>query len=202
VRTAALYVMAIGIFGAACVSAPLTGALGEGSAPSPSITAVDSAFPPKHAWVQISQAGYAALLLVAPGHSATLLYPSDSITNNQLSAGAHQLTFQLPDVLAQTDSVRLAPRARDTSGVSARPRTMRTRTMAPLPPTTPTYLLLVTSPQPLDYKRILEKTAGVSIPNIELEALNAVGKAIKSTIPSEPREWAGYYRLVELRRTR
>jgi hypothetical protein len=47
---------------------------------------------------------------------------------------------------------------------------------------------------------MIEKTAGVSIPNIETEALNAVGKAIKSTILSEPRELAGYYQRVELRR--
>jgi hypothetical protein len=62
--------------------------------------------------------------------------------------------------------------------------------------------LLVTSPKPLVYQRIIEKTAGVSIPLIDTEALNAVAKAIKATIPSEPRDWAGYYQRVELRRRR
>jgi hypothetical protein len=35
-----------------------------------------------------------------------------------------------------------------------------------------------------------------------MEALNAVAKAVKSTIPNEPREWGGYYQLVELKRNR
>jgi hypothetical protein len=69
-----------------------------------------------------------------------------------------------------------------------------------VPAATQTYLLLVTSPQPLSYQRIIEKTAGVSIPSIETEALNAVAKAIKSTIPSEPREISGYYQRIELRK--
>jgi hypothetical protein len=71
---------------------------------------------------------------------------------------------------------------------------------APISPTVPTYLLLVTSPRPLVYQRLIDKTAGVSIPMVDDEALNAVAKAIKSTIPEEPREWAGYYQRTELRK--
>ena len=76
------------------------------------------------------------------------------------------------------------------------------RSNVPIAPTTPTYFLLVTSPKPLVYQRIIEKTAGVSIPLVDTEALNAVAKAIKATIPSEPRDWAGFYQRVELRRRR
>jgi hypothetical protein len=187
----------------ACASAPTFGPLGEGTVANPRITNVDTAFPPRHVWVELQQPGYVALLLVAPGHSATLLYPRDSATNNELRAGTHQITFAVPDLMVESDSIQRA-RARDSvrAGAPGRARGTRTRTVQPIPPATPTYLLLVTSPQQLHYGRIVEKTLGVSIPNIDEEALNAVGKAIKSTIANEPRDWGGFYRLIELRRAR
>ena len=40
----------------------------------------------------------------------------------------------------------------------------------------------------------------MSIPSVELEALNAAAKAVKSTIQGEPREISGYYQRIELRR--
>jgi len=193
------------VFGAACASAPTAGPLGEGTVVHPGITFVDTAFPPRHAAVRLDQPGYVVLLLVAPGHSATLLFPADSVTPNQFPAGSHQIGYQIPGLLAETDSMRrerALPRQRDTSRLSTRARSSRTGTMAPLPSATPTFLLVVTSPQPLSHGRIMEKTVGVSIPLVETEALNAVGKAIKSTIANEPRDWAGFYRLIELRRQR
>jgi hypothetical protein len=185
---------------AACSKQATFGALGDSpTPPSPSrITAVDSALPPRHLTLHLDRQGYAVVVLVAPGHSATLLYPPDSASDNRLSAGDHVVRFQIPEMLVQTDSQRAAAmtRARD-SGFSAR-RT-RPRAVTPLMPTTPTYLLVVTSPQQLEFARVRERTVGVSIPLDDLEALNAVAKSIKSTISSEPREWAGYYQLVEIR---
>lgn len=183
-----------------CARQATFGPLGDSPTP-PSLTrivAVDSTRPPRHVALQLDRPGYAALILVAPGYSATLLYPADSATDNRLGAGTHTVRFQIPEVLVQTDSQRAAAiaRARD-SGFSAR-RT-QPRIMAPLLPTTPTYFLIVTSPQQLAYARVREKTAGVSIPLDDTEALNAVAKAVKSTLASEPREWAGYYQLVEIR---
>ena len=176
------------------------GPLGDSPAPpSPTrITAVDTARPPRHLSVQLDQAGYATVILVAPGHSATILYPADSATDNRLSAGSHTLRFQIPEGLVQTDSQRMAAitRARDT-GFSV--RRSRPRGITPLGPTTPTYLLVMTSPQQLSLARMREKTAGVTIPLEDLAALNAIAKAVKSTLPAEPREWAGYYQLVEIR---
>ena len=193
----------IGTFVSACVSTPVNGTLGEGPV-YPRITAVDSLHPPRSAWIEMDQPGYAAVLLVAPGHSATLLYPRDSLTNNKLTPGAHLISFQIPDLLVQTDSLR--PRRQQSDSALRNRGGMRAASRGagppPVPATTPTYLLLVTSPQPLSYQRIIEKTAGVSIPSIEAEALNAVAKAIKATIPSEPREVSGYYQHVELRKPR
>ena len=186
----------------ACASVPKAGPIGEApeTTTSPSrITAVDSGHPPRSVSVQLDQQAYTAVLLVAPGHSATLLYPPDSATDNRLAAGSHVLNVTVPPALLETDSARLAGliRARDSARVRTRGPTIR---QPALPPETPTYLLVVTSPQPLSFRRILDKTTGVSIPSQDLEALNAVGKAVKSTIETEPRAWNGFYQLITLRR--
>ena len=207
-RIVAVSLLPTAAFVISCASTPDVGPLGESVALRPPvITTVDTARPPHFVWVQMDQPAYAAVLLVAPGHSATLLYPREQFTSNQLTAGAHQLTFDVPDLFVSADSLRDAERASGRQRMDsinrarARRRTGTTQPSAmPISPLVPTYLLVITSPQPLVYQRIVDKTAGVSIPNIELEALNAVVKAVKSTLPDEPREWAGYYRRVDLRR--
>lgn len=193
-------VLSAGLFIAACATTPSRGALGEGSTAQPQIVSIDSAFPPRAVTARLSQPGYAALILVAPGHSATLLYPADSATNNRFSEGTHRIGFEVPSVLAETDSQRLQ-RIRDQQRSAPRSRTGTRRPIPPIPANAPAYLLLFTSPQPLQYSRMVDKTGGVSIPIADMEALNAVAKAIKSTIANEPRDWAGYYTPVTLRRT-
>lgn len=182
----------------ACASTPTGKAIGEGPMSRPTIVGVDSAFPPSAATVDLPQPGYAALFLVAPGHSATLLYPRDSATDNQLPSGRNRLTYAVLPALVETDSQRLA-RIREAQRTGVRTRASSRPGISVIPPTVPTYLLLVTSPQPLVYSKLVDKTAGVSIPNIDEEALNAVAKAAKATLANEPREWAGYYLPVELR---
>jgi hypothetical protein len=191
------------VFALACAKASTVGSLDGGSANYPSIMAVDSAHPPQSVSVKIDQDAYVVVLLVAPGHSATLLYPPDSVTDNHVTAGSHNLSFKIPSPLVRNDSAnaRVNDRNRqrfDTVGRSrSRSRTVGS-TLPPILANTPTYLLVITSPQQLSYTRVLDKTAGVSIPVIETEALSAVGKAVKSTLTQEPREWAGYYQLIAL----
>jgi hypothetical protein len=184
----------------ACVSTPNAGSLGEGSAKAPKIVGVDTAVPPRSASVQLEEPAWAALLLVAPGHSATLLYPPDSQTSNRLTAGATTLQFRIPDALVPSDSTVLIRRGREVRDTTLRTtrRPIPRDSERPIDPESPSYLLLVTSPQRLDFARIREKTTGVSLPVVESEALNAVGKTIKSTIVDEPRTWAGFYHRVDL----
>lgn len=211
--------MRIGVWGsmivmtsaAACASVPTAGVVGEGSSLRPRIVSVDTQYPPRFVSVELDQPGHVALLLVAPGHSASLLFPADSTADNRLSAGQHQLRVKIPGVLVQLDSLGVPDRAgrgraRVDSSILNPGRQRydtvgrRSTRMTPLPLNTPTYLLLVTSPKPLAYQRIVDRTAGVSIPTVESEALNAVAKAIKSTIADEPRDLAGYFQRIELRR--
>ena len=179
---------------AACVPTPTSGTTGDELPLGPRIVGVDTARSPGAATIQLDQSAYVALLLIAPGHSATLLYP-DSTTNNQLSAGVHRLSFTIPGPLVRIDTVR--PRLG-----SGRVQSRIQPGLSAIPPETPTYLLLLASPQELSYERLFEKTAGVSIPLLEDEALNAMTKAVKSTLPSEPRPLAGHYQLIELFRIR
>lgn len=179
----------------ACATAPRSGPLGEGFNLHPAITSIDTAHPPRSAWIELDQQNYAVLLLVTPGRGVTVLFPRDSNANNRLGAGAHQLTFNIPVPRSVTDSLnrtrRRTPERTDTlRSVAER------RASAPPVQLASTYLLLVASPQRLSYARVLEKTAGVSIPLEEMEALNAVAKAVKSTITAEPREWAAFYRTA------
>ena len=187
----------------ACASSPSAGTLGEGMGGAPKILAVDTGRPPRSVQVELGEPSYVAVLLVAPGHSATLLYPRDSATNNRFDAGSARVEFEVPGLLVRNDSSLAAQRRtqilRQDSVMRARQRSRGQRPQAqPLPPDTPTYLLLVTSPQQLSYQRLIDKTAGVSIPLVESEALNAVGKAIRSTLPAEPRTISAYYQLVDL----
>lgn len=174
----------------------------------PRIVAVDSATPPRSVSIQLDQPAYAAVLLVAPGHSATLLYPGDSLTENRLAAGASVVNFEIPEILVRNDSVTLWQRTRERQIQDSllrrrgRGRDPGRPGLTPLPPATAAYLMIVSSPQPLNYSRIIDKTAGVSIPLMESEALNAVGKAIKSTLLTEPREWSGTYQRIKLFRER
>lgn len=192
------------MLGTGCATDPRLGALGEGGVAEPRITAVDTTTPPRFATVQLDQEAYAALFLVAPGHSATLIFPADTMTDNQLGAGSHRLQFEVPTVLVETDSQRIE-RIREAQRRAGRRRSIPptgSAVVGPIPMSVTPYLLLLTSPQELDYRRMIERTAGVSIPTVDMEALNAVAKAIKGTLPSEPRSWAGYYTPLYLRGTR
>lgn len=196
-RTVAIIGASVGFVASACVSSPNAGPLGEGFNLHPAITSVDTAKPPQFAWVELDQQNYVALLLVQPGRGVTLLYPRDSSLDNQLSAGAHQLTFALTSGRALLDSLnrsrRRTPGREDTLRTIAEQRTPSS--MAAQPPDN--FLLFFSSPEQISYVRVHDKLTGVSIPTDDIEALNAVAKAVKSTLPTEPREWAAYYRLVD-----
>ena len=171
------------------------------------IVAVDTARPPSSMTVQLEEPAHVAVMLVIPGHSATLLYPRDSATDNRQPAGRSTITFTVPGLLARRDSGVVRQRQgmiRAQDSTIRRRRTVggsATNSPGPIPVDAVTYLLLVTSPQPLVYSRIFDRTAGVSIPSIDEEALNAVAKAVRATIP-EPRSISGYYEPIALTRDR
>lgn len=190
----------------ACKSAPKAGPLGEGFGGASRIVAVDSARPPRSLVVELGQPMHVALLLVIPGHSATLLHPRDSAADQRLDAGQSTVRFEVPAMLARRDSGALRPRQGMISAQDSAMRRRRTTSVGasapgPVPVNAATFLLLLASPQPLSPQRIIERTVGVSIPSLDDEALNAVAKAVRATLP-EPRALEGYYQLIELARPR
>jgi hypothetical protein len=197
--------IALALSASCAVPSLVGGPLGEGASDYPTITAVDtSTYPPKRMSIKLDKDAYAVLILVAPGHSASLLYPPDSTTDNRLAAGAHDIAFEVPAPLALSDSARLRrareERARADSAFSSRsrPTSPQGPAMRPIAIDATTYLLVVTSPQPLVYKRVLDKTAGWSIPVDDMQALNSVAKQVKATITNSPRDWSAAFHVVAL----
>jgi hypothetical protein len=187
----------------ACASAPTAGPLTEGFDGTSRIVSIDSARPPASVTVQLEEPAHVAVLLVIPGHSATLLFPRDSVTDTQRPAGQSTIAVEIPGMLVRRDSAG-GIRPRQTSGAAQdsmrRRRTVSSATMrgpGPVPLDAPAFMLLLTSTRPYEYHRVIDRTAGVSIPSIKEEALNAVAKAVRATLP-EPRRLTGYYQLVEL----
>lgn len=191
---------------ASCRSAPEAGPLGEGLGGTSRIVGADTARPPRSLAVQLEEPSYVAVLLVQPGYSATLLYPRDSATNNNHPAGQSTVPLMFPGQVVRRDSGAVNQR---TGAMRAQDSLIRRRgsaagvrsTAAPAPVNAAAFLLLLTSPQPLVYQRIIDRTAGVTIPNIDDEALHAVAKGVRATLP-EPRRLSGYYQIIELTRPR
>jgi len=203
VRTILRLVRVCAVLSAASCTKPVTfGPLAESTASSPAIASVDSAKPPRSLDVRLDADAWVVVLLVAPGHSATLLYPSDSLINNRLNAGVHALAFQIPPHLVPLDTAQLSRRRRSRAEPDSAARSRsRNSPGTPAPRLTgdnPAYLLVISAPGRLAWARVIDKTAGVSIPTVDLEALNAVGKAVKSTLTEDTRNWAGYYQQVTL----
>jgi hypothetical protein len=190
----------------ACASAPTAGPLTEGLGGTSRIAAVDTTRPPSSVTVQLDEPAHVAVLLVIPGHSATLLYPRDSAADTRRPAGQSTIAFEVPGLLARRDSGGIRQRP---GMVRAQDSTMRRRTTSgtgaigpgPVPIDAPAYLLLLASTRPYSYQRVIERTSGVSIPSIDEEALNAVAKAVRATIP-EPRTVTGFFQLIEIARDR
>lgn len=189
-----------------CKSAPDAGPLGEGLGGASRIVAADTARPLRSVAVQLEEPAYAAVLLVQPGYTATLVYPKDSAMNNQLPAGPSTVPLFLPQQVVRRDSGSALQRegmrrAQDSAIVRRGTAAGARATTAGPAAAAETFLLLLTSPQPLVYQRIIDRTGGVTIPNIQDEALHAVAKAVRATLP-EPRRLAGYFQLIQLARPR
>ena len=183
---------------AACQSAPTSGPLGEGLGGTSKIVATDTARPPRSVQVQLDEPAYVAVLLVRPGYNATLVYPRDSATDNRLPAGQSTVPLAVPELRARRDSGAARPQMTREDSVIRRRGTAGSRSTA-MPSASvvaPTLVLLLTSPQPLLYQRIIDRTAGVSIPNLDDEALHAVAKGVRATLP-EPRTLSGYFQSID-----
>jgi hypothetical protein len=192
---------------AGCASAPAVLHIGDAPDIGATLSLVDSASPPRNLEITLSQPAHVAVLLVVPGRGATLVYPRDtSLGPTHFLGGRHRVAAWYPG-RAVTASVDSTPRhAQDTLFDVRRPLPIdtvgrrRTRTgfgdqvedpRERQRNLTPSYLLLVATPAPLHPDVIRRRVEGVTIPLNESEALNAIGKLVRSTADPAAR-WAGH----------
>ena len=179
-------VLAAGAAGilAACASAK-PHVFGEFNDLSPRVAPVQGERIPQHLTVQLGRPANVAVFYVVPGRGSTLLFPQDSTASQYVEAGSH-LVQTAQAGMAMSDTSRLM---RIPAGGGARPQGGRTqnrggfgRDSLPMPMFNQRgYLLVFASQQPLAYKTLTSRVAGISIPIDDDDALNTVIKLIRET---------------------
>lgn len=197
---------------AACASSPPR-QYGQYSALQPRFTVLGKGGTrPDSLAIALSQPAYVAVLYVVPGVGSTLIYPTDSTTNNQLGGGTQKVAVRFPHP-PPLDSLRrrMAERRRDAdrrrsgreggreNGQSATQRDTMPRFIpdTSLAAASGGYLLMVASPTPLSYASIRQHIDGISIPLDDDEALNTVVKMVRFTMP-EGTAWAAVSQEIDV----
>jgi hypothetical protein len=176
-------VLAVGSFVVACASAK-PHVFGEFNDLAPRVAPVQGERIPQHLTVQLGRPANVAVFYVVPGRGTTLLFPQDSTASQYVEAGSHLVQTAQAN-LTLTDTSRLM---RIPGGGGARPQGGRTqnrgfgRDSLPMPMFNQRgYLLVFASQQPLAYKTLTTRVAGISIPIDDDDALNTVIKLIRET---------------------
>jgi hypothetical protein len=207
----ALHSLALLLLAGACASAPQVLRLGDAPDLGATLSLVDSATPPVNLEVELTQPAHVVVLHVVPGAGASLVYPRDTSQGpTHFLVGKHRIRAWYPGRGLRTEGDSLLPTARDSLLDIRRPtlpdsldrtRGGRTRTTAGdrvedprerQPRNVPSsYLLLVATPARLHPDTVRRRVEGVTIPLNEMEALNAMGKLVRST--AQPgATWAGH----------
>jgi hypothetical protein len=168
---------------AACASAK-PHVFGEFNDLSPRVAPVQGERIPQHLTVQLGRPANVAVFYVVPGRGSTLLFPQDSTAAQYVEAGSHLVqTAQAGMPMSDTSRLMRIP-----AGGGARPQGGRTqnrgfgRDSLPMPMFNQRgYLLVFASQQPLAYKALTSRVAGISIPIDDDDALNTVIKLIRET---------------------
>ncbi|MDB4906797.1 MAG: hypothetical protein JWO05_1581 [Gemmatimonadetes bacterium] len=183
--------------------------LGDLSGISPRIELIQGEMPPRHLTFTLAHSASVAVMYVVPGQGAMLIYPSDTLEKSApLEAGEHTVLANF----ARLQSPLRADSARKPAADSAKKKAGRARDFGAGGPGVlgagwsreeegrlgPTgYLLLVATDAPMDPRTIRQKLAGVTIPLPEDDALNSVGKLVRSSTGSNV-AWAGVAKPVKV----
>ncbi len=204
-RLAPLLSLSAVVAATACASTPPR-QYGQYSALQPRVSVVGKeGTRPQQLAVTLNQPAYVTVLFVVPGRGATVIYPPDSTSTDQLRPGTQQVNVHFP-ARPPRDSLRLR-------GLPDQGRTRRGRTGSPAPTrrdTTPRfyadtslaaasagYLLAIATPSPLSYAALRQRVEGISIPMDDDEALNTVLKLARSTLP-EDAAWAAQSKEIDV----
>jgi hypothetical protein len=182
-----------------CASAPQPREFGEYPALTPRLAVVDSERPPVNLTVELGAPASVLIAYVAPGRSTRIVYPADTLGAPRLAAGTQRITASWPRSRSAADSARRDSIVRANPARARRDSIMRPgaprRVMAlpdPEAGLAPAgYLLLFATPVSLPYAEVRRKVEGVTTPLDANEALNAIAKQVRSTLPPSA-QWAGY----------
>ena len=184
--------------GISCAGAPKPRQLGEYSVLTPRLAVVDSEHPPVNLTVELSAPASIVVAYVSPGRSTRIVYPADTMGAARLAAGVQRITASWPAPRAALDRARRDSIARANAGRVGRDTIGRgrTQTIRALPDpesglAPEGYLLLFATPSSLPYAEVRRKVEGVTTPLDDDEALNAIAKQVRSTLPGSA-QWAAY----------
>jgi hypothetical protein len=161
----------------------------------------DSVSPPRQVTVEVAQPSSAVLVYVVPGQGASLVYPADTLHSARLAEGAHVVSPEFPKLLspaaarAARDSARRSgamPGERDPRSARSAPAMMPPQVVVPQG-----FLMLIATRASLDPAAVARRLQGTTIPGEDDEALNAVGKLVRSTA-NVVAPWAGFALPVKL----
>lgn len=178
---------------AGCASGPATHRLGSYGTFAPTFTTPQNERTPTQMTVDLKQPSFVAVLFVVPGRGSTLVYPTDSITSNHVSAGKSTIPIHFSQQPFNRDSI-IALLQRDRNGTRRTPRDSAARDSAmqqrfgslrdPGPAASSIgYLLLVASKDSISYPMLRRRVENVTIPIDDDEALSTVMKLVKASLP-------------------
>jgi len=154
----------------------------------PKVEATRGEAMPQHITVQLDKPANVAVFLVVPGRATVLLFPGDSTDDQHIQAGAHVLSTSLAGVTV-TDSARFNRRPPTGTGSSVgrggvnQGRGGRgTNGRDTLPGfgfNQHGYLLIFAAQQPLPYRTLATRVAGLSVPIDDDDAINTVTKLVR-----------------------
>ncbi len=151
---------------------------------APKVAATQGERMPQHITVQLGRPANVAVFLVVPGRATVLLFPEDSTESGFVEAGSHLVATSLAKVALDTSRLARRP-AQGTPGGRPPVQGQRGRaqngrdTLPAFGFNQHGYLLIYASQQPLPYKILATRVAGLTVPIEDDDALNTVTKLVR-----------------------
>ena len=161
---------------------------------APRVAATQGERSPQHLTVQLARPANVVVFLVVPGRASVLLFPSDSMQSQYVEQGSHLVqTAAATGALSDTSRlVRLPPGGnRQPSRTGGRAGAYPRDSTTTLGFNQHGYLLMFASQEPMQYRTLATRVAGISVPIDDDDALNTVTKLIRETTHING-PWAAY----------
>jgi hypothetical protein len=194
---ASMAVLAISALLAAGCASSAPHQFGQYQELGPKVAATPGERLPQHIKVQLDRPANVAVFLVTPGRPTTLLFPSDSTESGHMESGSHLVATSLAGV-SLGDTTRLTRRPTQGGRGGRMPNQGQRGGVPSGRDTLPAfgfnqhgYLLIFAAQQPLPYKTLATRVAGLSVPIDDDDAINTVTKLVRERTALTG-SWAAY----------